>query len=187
MEDLIRELIPHDPTVGLFVAPDIPPKKLEGALSDYAKKLRHTEVVALYDATLLGTGRDGAVFANDAFVFQNSNLEPAHEVKYTDLVGVRARRKLMGGQKIDLEVNRGRATIELALDFSGKPDAASYVTRFLEEAMHRVTTKEIEASRPQVETDSEAVEAALDSLMRQGRLTTKDRQTMLESIGILPS
>lgn len=183
MEALIRDLIPHDPTVGLFVAPDIPDKKLKNALADYAKKLRHTDVVVLYDATLLGTGGDGALFTGDRVVFQNSNLEPAHEVLYTDLIAVRARRKLMGGQKIELDVNRGRATIQLVLDFSGKPDAAGYVARFLEEAIHRVSAREMDERRPGAgATDVDAVEQALNDLVRQGKLTPADLRRMLESI-----
>ncbi|MDZ4698290.1 MAG: hypothetical protein SH809_01180 [Rhodothermales bacterium] len=183
MEALIRDLIPHDPTVGLFVAPDIPEKKLKNALADYGKKLRQTEVVALYDATLLGTGGDGALFTGDRIVFQNSNLEPAHEVLYTDLIAIRARRKLMGGQKLELDVNRGRATIQLILDFSGKPDAAGYVSRFLEEAIQRVATQEMDVRQPGAgATDVDAVEQALNDLVRQGKLAPADLQRMMQTI-----
>ncbi|MEZ4700809.1 MAG: hypothetical protein R2834_10805 [Rhodothermales bacterium] len=184
MESLIRDLIPHDPTVGLYVAPDIPSKKVQNALADYAKKLHHSEVIALYDATLLGSGKDGAVFTADRVVFQNNNLEPAHEVLYTDLVAVRPKRKLMGGQKLELDVNRGRATIELAIDFSGKPEAATYVTRFLEEALNRVAAREMDDRRPDAggDTDYTAVEQALNELVRKGQLSPRDRRLMLDTI-----
>jgi hypothetical protein len=182
MEALLRELLPHDPNVGLFVAPDIPPKKLDGALSDYAKKLRHTEVVALYDGTLLGNARDGVVFASDRLVFQNSNLEPAHEVMYVDLVAVRGKRQLLGGQRIEIDVNRGRATIELSIDFSGKPAAATYVVRFLEEAIQHVAAREMDEARSTGETDIAAVERALDALVREGKLAPGDRRRLLDAL-----
>ena len=154
MDDFIREMIPHEPTMGLFVSPDIPPKKVHNAIQDYAKKASPGRVVALYDATLLGSGKDGAVFLSDRFIFQNTDLQPAYDVKYEDLVEVELKKKLMGGRTIKLMVNRGRATINLELDFSGKSKAAPYVERFLQEAMHRITDMELIANRPHLRPGS---------------------------------
>lgn len=129
------DLIPHAPHVGLYVAPHIPENKLENALGDYAKTLSRAEVLALFDATLMGSAKDGAVFARDRMIFQNNDLQPIHEVRYEDIVQVDARRKLIGGRKVLLTVNRGRATFEIEMDFSGKPQASDFVLRFLREAM----------------------------------------------------
>ena len=142
MEALMRELVPHLPADGLFAEPDIPFRKLHNAIEDYARKMRRSEVVVLYDATRMGSGKDGALFATDRFIFQNTNLEPAHEVKYTDLVGVELKKKLMGGSKIMLQINRGRATIDLEMDFSARGKAAPYVARFLEDAMIKTADEE---------------------------------------------
>ena len=109
MESFIKEFIPHDPTLGLFVDPDIPTKKVQNALKDYAKKVHRRDVVALYDATLLGSGKDGALFLADRIVFQNNDLQPAYDVKYEDLVEIELKKKMMGGRTIELMVNRGRA------------------------------------------------------------------------------
>ena len=54
--DLIRERLPHAPQMGLYVTPDLPEKKVRAALSDYATAVEAAEVLALYDATLTGTG-----------------------------------------------------------------------------------------------------------------------------------
>lgn len=189
MESYIKEFIPHDPTLGLFVVPDIPPKKVQNALKDYAKKVHKREVIALYDATLLGSGKDGAVFLEDRFVFQNNDLQPSYEVKYGDLVEVVAKKKMMGGRTLELMVNRGRATINLELDFSGKAKAAPYVERFLQEAMHTVTEQEIHARRPRKQatsssggTDPRAVEEALFELVENGLLSQEDFRRMIQVI-----
>ena len=47
MKDLILELIPHAPQMGLYVIPSIPPDKLRNALHDYAPSMQPDEVVAL--------------------------------------------------------------------------------------------------------------------------------------------
>lgn len=54
IEALIRERMPHAPQMGLYVAPDLPDKKVRNALSDYAADVKQGEVLALYDATLRG-------------------------------------------------------------------------------------------------------------------------------------
>ena len=175
MQRLIRELIPHAPNVGLYVAPDIPARMLERALADYGGGLQASEVLALYDATRLGTGGDGALFAAHQFAFQNTNLERGQTIRYADVVGVQARRRFLGGQYVEIQVNRGRATIPLRIDFSGKPDAAGYVVRFLHEAM----LYEPPADAPGV-TQWSAVESALRILVSEGRLTTEDMERILE-------
>ncbi len=177
MEALIRELIPHAPQWGLFVAPEIPEDRLRGALADYAHGVAPHEVLALYDATWMGTGRDGAVFLRDRFIFQNMDLEPPQTVLYEDLVGVELKRRLLGGRRIELQVNRGRATFTLSMDFSGKPRAAPYVARFLQEAMLRTPMAHDPSN---ARTDHAAVQAALAQLRAQGKLSTRDYHRLLE-------
>jgi hypothetical protein len=186
VKSLLAELLPHAPHLGLFAVPNIPEDRLRGALRDYAPMMAAEDVLALYDATLLGNGKDGAVFAADRFVFQNNNLEAAQEVWYRDLVGVEAKRKLLGGRVVQVEVNRGRATFTLGIDFSGKPEAAGYVARFLHEAMVHGAAGEMDTEAPPAPaapaTDVAAVRAALDGLRRQGLLTEEDFQRLLEAL-----
>ncbi|HEX7070309.1 MAG TPA: hypothetical protein VF190_05870 [Rhodothermales bacterium] len=175
MEALIRDLIPHTPKLGLYVAPDIPDRMLQRALSDYGGDLSAAEVIALYDATRFGTGGDGALFAGSRFAFQNTDLERGQVIRYTDVVGVRDKRRLLGGRYVEVDVNRGRATISLRIDFSARPGASRYVARFLHEAML------IEPGATPVSggTDWKRVRSSLDRLMEEGSLSEDDYARIL--------
>ena len=180
MEDLLRDRLPHAPQMGLFVVPNLPEGRLNNALSDYATEVGRDEVLALYDATLSGTGGDGAVFTRDRFVFQNNDLQSTQTVRYPDLVGVEERSRWLGlgGKGVDLTVNRGRATFELTMDFSGATDAASYVADFLDAAM----VEDIDftpAAEPDA-TDVAAVRDALQRLRTEQKLTEGDYQRLLD-------
>ena len=178
---LLREYLPNAPDLGLFVAPDIPGTKLRAAIGDYAPEVASGEVLALYDATRLGSAKDGALFLTDRFVFQNNDLQTPRAVRYEDIVGVRTKRQLLGGKRVELEVNRGRATITETLDFSAQAGAAEFVERFLRETMLRGGSSSPAASGGT--TDRDAVAATLETLVRQGLLTAGDRQRMLDSLG----
>lgn len=181
MQDLIRELIPHAPQMGLYVAPSIPKEKLQGALKDYATSVHHEDVRALYDATLLGSAKDGAVFLEDRFIFENNDLEQVQEVRYADVVRVEAKKKLLGGQKVNVDVNRGRSTFQLSIDFSGQPEAGAHVARFLQEAMLRGAGQEMDAARG-TETDAAAVRAALEGLRAEGKLAEADYDRLMAAL-----
>ena len=195
MEALIREYLPHAPNKGLYLAPEIPKPKLSAALGDYGAGVRPDEVLALYDATRLGSGKDGALFLADRFVFQNHNLQTPQTVRYADVVRVDAKRLLLGGRKVEFNVNRGRATVTEALDFSGQAGAAEFVESFLREAMlaggHSAAASS--PARPSAPlpsapetretssgTDIEAVERALDKLKARGRLAPADHLRLLD-------
>ncbi|MFO8098506.1 MAG: hypothetical protein R6T83_02655 [Salinibacter sp.] len=182
MEALIRDRLPHAPQMGLFVAPDVPSGRLERALSDYASAVHREEVIALYDATLTGTGGDGAVFTVDRLVFQNNNLQATQTVRYNDLVEVSVRSRWFGfgGKGVDLTVNRGQATVDVTLDFSGAPDAAAYVADALETAMlHDIT---LEGTRAEGETNVAAVRRTLARLRAEGDLSAPDHRRLLDAL-----
>ena len=175
MDALLREYLPHAPKLGLFVAPEIPKAKLSAALGDYATNVQADEVIALYDATRLGSGKDGALFLVDRLVFQNNNLQTPRTIRYDDIVRVDAKRKLLGGRKVEIDVNQGRATVTESIDFSGRPGAAEYVERFLREAMLASPAGEKGGST----TDITALRRALDRLVADGSLAEEDRSRML--------
>ena len=181
MRDLIAELLPHAPRLGLYLAPDIPSDKLRTAIRDYARDVDPAAVLALYDATRLGSAKDGALFLADRFVFQNHALTDALSVRYEDVVRVEEKRQLLGGRRVEIDVNRGRATVTESLDFSAHAEAAEYVARLLKEALLRPATP---SSAPAPgETDLAAVRAALAELERAGSLAPDDRRRMLEALG----
>ena len=172
--------------MGLFVRPDIPEKKVRNAIKDYARKVGRQDVHALYDATLLGSAKDGALFLSDRFVFQNNDLQPSHDILYEDVVDIELKKRMMGGRSIMLSINRGRATVQLEMDFSGKPKAAPFIERFLREAMHEITEMELsshrasERSEAREQTDVRAVEEALIGLVKNGALTKDDYKKMMQ-------
>lgn len=181
MKDLLLETLPHAPHQGLYVVPGIPEDKLRNALADYGKGLRAEEVLALYDATLMGSAKDGVLFAADRFIFQNNDLSTTHEVRYHEVVKVEAKRRLIGGQQVELTLNRGRTSLELSIDFSARPEAARHVARFLNEAMIHAPLESLEPlpDAPALRTDPEAVRAALTELLAKGLLTRRDFDQML--------
>lgn len=187
MESLIHEYLPQAPQHGLYRVPAIPEDKLRAALRDYAPEIEPGTVLALYDATRLGSAKDGAVFLADRLVYQNNDLTPAQTIRYEDIVRVSEKRLFLGGRKVELDVNQGRATTTHALDFSGRTEAAEYVARFLQEAMltsaraaetaSRRTPAEppSEASqRTPAGSDIAAVEQALSELRSTGALADAD-------------
>ena len=138
MKDILEQYIPHAPQLGLYRHPNIPPEKLANALKDYARTVDRDDVLALYDATIFGSAKDGALMTADRIVFQNTDLEPAQEMRYTDIVNVVSKKRFLGGRKILVDHNQAHATVTHTIDFSGKADAAQYVARFLHEVMSRV-------------------------------------------------
>lgn len=182
MKALIHELIPHAPQMGLYVAPHIPEDKLSNALGDYGAAMSPDEVLVLFDATLMGGAKDGALFGIDRFVFQNNNLEPTHIVRYEDLVRVEKKRGLLKGAKVNLSVNRGRATFDVTLDCSGKPEAADYLSRFLHEAMLQPPAASSTNTRTAAGSDLQAVRRALDALRSEGLLADADYDRMLDAL-----
>lgn len=184
MRDLIEEYLPNAPKLGLFVTPNLPGPRVRNALRDYATSVSANEVVALYDATLMGSGKDGAVFLVDRFVYQNTDLEPPQTLKYDDIVRVTTKRRLLGGKQILLDVNSGTATVTHTLDFSGHPEAADYVARFLHEAMLRTAPPDREPSRHRTAagSDVDAVYRELTALKESGVLAEADFQRLVETL-----
>lgn len=187
MESLIHEYLPQAPQHGLYRVPAIPEDKLRAALRDYAPEIEPGSVLALYDATRLGSAKDGAVFLADRLVYQNNDLTPAQTIRYEDIVRVSEKRLFLGGRKVELDVNQGRATTTHALDFSGRTEAAEYVARFLQEAMlTSARAAETASRRPPAEppsgtsqrtpagSDIAAVEQALSELRSTGALADAD-------------
>ncbi len=185
MKHLAETLLPHDPGLGLYVAPRIPREKLRNAIRDYAAGVSESDVLALYDATRIGSAKDGAVFTADRLVFQNNDLSPVRDVRYADMVGVAEKRKLMGGRSMTIEVNRGRATFDVVLDFSGRPGACRYVAAFLQEAMlSPLEEGEGAGVSGDVATNPAEVRAALEALQARGALSASDLAAMLQAIGM---
>ncbi len=187
MRTLVQDLIPHAPKLGLYVAPHIPPGKLDNAIQDYAPQVQIPDVLALYDGTLMGSAKDGAIFCKESLVFQNTDLERPQEIRYDDIVRVTTKKKFLGGRRVLLDVNRGRATLVAEMDFSAKAEAGQHIAHFLSEAMLKGVNfdadTEARAAKRRDATDHGAVEDALRALEEEGKLTKRDRYRMLDALG----
>ena len=169
------DLLPTAPDHGLYSGADIPPAKLAAAVRDYARDVSPADVLALYDATRLGSAKDGALFLADRLVFQNNDLQQPRTIRYDDLVGVRQTRSFLGGRAIEMDLNRARATVTETLDLSAHPGAAEFIERFLHEAM----LASVQPEPGGAETDVQAVSDALGALVRAGHLTPTDHTRLL--------
>lgn len=174
------DLLPTSPDDGLYTGADIPPAKLAAAIRDYARAVPAADVLALYDATRLGSAKDGALFLADRLVFQNNDLQQPRTVRYDDLVGVRQTKSFLGGRAVEMDLNRARATVTETLDLSAHPGAADYIERFLHEAM--LATSRPAAAGDAAETDVDAVANALAVLVHSGSLTASDRDRLLHAL-----
>lgn len=179
MDRLIREVLPHAPRFGLYCSPDIPAEKVEAARRAYASHVAASRVVALYDATLFGSARDGVLFLPDRLVYQNNPVSPPQTIPYADIVDVEVRRMVLGGRKLVVQVTEASATVSHELDFSAHREAADAVARLLGELMLQPPSPGT-GGRPH--TDHAAVRAALQHLVETGRLTDADRRRMLDAL-----
>jgi hypothetical protein len=179
MDRLIREVLPHAPRIGLYRSPRIPADKLEAARRAYASHVAPERVVALYDATLFGSARDGALFLQDRLVYQNNPVSPAQTIPYADIVQVEVRKMVLGGRKLVVSVHEASATVTHELDFSAHGEAAEVVAGLLSELMLQPPPV---AGAGRQRTDHVALRTALEQLVAGGRLTEVDRQRMLDAL-----
>lgn len=56
-----NELLCKVDSSGLYIKPNIPPKKLKNALEKYGGNIQKDEVIALLDSTVFGSAREGAI------------------------------------------------------------------------------------------------------------------------------
>ncbi len=179
-KSLAEEYLPTAPQHGLYVGERIPSSILRNALRDYASGYDAKEVLALFDATLMKSGKDGIVFLKDRFVYQNTDFDSPREVRYDDVIQIERKRKFLGGYRLLLEVNAGSATVTHELDFSGKGGASEYVKRFLYEA----SLQSLDVGSPREDLDKErarSVQIALEKLLDQGLLSEKELSAMFEA------
>ncbi|WP_291566579.1 MULTISPECIES: hypothetical protein [unclassified Clostridium] len=59
-------------TINTYYIENIPMKKLNNAISSYGKGVQKENVLALLDITILGTGKEGFLFATEGIYFKES-------------------------------------------------------------------------------------------------------------------
>ena len=86
IESIIRENINKikNDHYNIYVSPDIPPKKLDNAISAYARDVQPGYVLALYDQSVFGSAKEGIMFLGDRMYFSRNK----RMVNYLDIQDV---------------------------------------------------------------------------------------------------
>jgi hypothetical protein len=90
LPDLIKgffRLLMDKPMTGIYLEPNIPPKKLSNAISSYAPDVLESSIVALYDCTVFGGAKEGLLITSAGFYFKESSSEPV-SIKFNDIESV---------------------------------------------------------------------------------------------------
>lgn len=125
----------------VYIAPEIPDKKMNNALKDIAPGERPEHVLVLIDTSLLGSGKAGLVFVGDKVYINNSFTKMT--IAYQDVSTVNVDTKIVfdnkGRQKsieqVELEKKDGTKTdLTPALDFINKKSFAELINGIILEA-----------------------------------------------------
>ncbi|KGT46405.1 hypothetical protein [Acinetobacter sp. HR7] len=84
----LREELPKLSEKDIYIAPNIPEKKLNKAIKSFKYDGNPENIIALLDTTLLGSGADGLMFTGEKVIFKPGYLDP-HHIKYEDITDVR--------------------------------------------------------------------------------------------------
>lgn len=95
---LLDRFLPHRPDKLWFRRPNIPPKKLNNAISSYAPAVSADEVLALGDATIFGSAKKGLLMTKSKLYF---NSGAKGELAWSEIQGARS---LKGFAEAGLEI-----------------------------------------------------------------------------------
>tara|TARA_R110001583_G_scaffold51170_1_gene159860 strand:+ start:632 stop:2305 length:1674 start_codon:yes stop_codon:yes gene_type:complete len=80
----LKESLPKVFSKGLSIAPDIPEKKLNNAVSTFGFDVGVNMIVALFDSTLMGSGKDGILFSGERVIYREVFQDPI-TMMYADI------------------------------------------------------------------------------------------------------
>lgn len=72
----LKEMLPKAFSKQLTVAPEIPEKKLNNAVRAFGFDVGVNMIVALYDSTLMGSGKDGILFSGERVIYKPVFQDP---------------------------------------------------------------------------------------------------------------
>lgn len=144
LRDFLRKFLPPDQAFQrMYVAPNIPLKKLSGAISSYANDVDIDEVLLLVDDTIWGGAGDGVLVLENRVIFKElgDSRVPVAMEKLADMrtednaVYLRARRLIKLNMTAQMEVNW---VFKLIRDYAR--------LRYTEEAMNQQTASSTSSS-----------------------------------------
>lgn len=81
-----------------YIAPNIPEKKLNGAIKGMDKSLDPDAVIVIYDSTLFGGAEDGMMFTNDTLYYHLA-FNDIFSVKYSEITSVELKKDVSKNKK----------------------------------------------------------------------------------------
>jgi len=78
----IKESVRNIAKKGIYIAPDIPEKKLNNVIKAFNCESFQKSILAIYDNTLLGSAKEGLVFTGEKLLYNNESL---YEIYYKDI------------------------------------------------------------------------------------------------------
>lgn len=84
------------------IAPNIPNKKLDNAIKAFGYSGSPSNIVALFDNTLFGSGKDGVIFTGEMFIYRPSFSDPI-SVSYSSIAKVEHLENWAGSKQDKLE------------------------------------------------------------------------------------
>lgn len=130
----------------VHVAPEIPEKKLNNAITAFKYEGNPRSVVALFDNTLLGSGKDGILFSGEKIIYRASFSDPVH-INFADIKNAR-RSKIESEDVIVIERSKGSEIIIKAMlecDYDKLAEVISTASSDFDEHQEEVQHIPIEA------------------------------------------
>jgi hypothetical protein len=98
----------------VFIAPNIAEKRMNNAVKSFGYLGSISSIIALYDNTIFGSGKNGLLFTGEQFIYHASFSDPI-SIAYSSIISAEYCEALAGSKKDKIE-----ATIEITTQDGGK-------------------------------------------------------------------
>lgn len=98
----LREKLPSVSKKSMFIAPSIDEKKLNNAVKSFGYSGSPSNVVALFDNTLFGSGKDGLLFTGEQVIYRPSFSDPI-QINFESITSIEHIQTLVGNKQDKFE------------------------------------------------------------------------------------
>lgn len=105
-EEVVIQTLKASKAGNLFIAPDIPQKQLSNAKIKYLKLKTGEKPLALYDDTVLGSGKSGFCMTDQRLIWTSEGT--TYELSYSDIIDVR-----LGSKMVSIEAMGMQYTLKM--------------------------------------------------------------------------
>lgn len=176
-----RENLHPIPTCKCYFAPNIPPRKLNSAVKVIAKsKTTQENAVALWDDSMLETGRSGFLFTKTALFWQDNKGRrfahiPYHQIKNAEIVDRRNPLKQIRHQ-LKITTDEGSwFLLEEGNDLSKLADCINGLLGLLNQTLDDLSLEELEARKAALEARRQEIAAQLDEMRDPAEVAAREQ------------